>query len=507
MGLSPSRPSEGCSIFGSWGNPVASAAIVACVLLAAAGPARANDPAADRMLAYLQQKVAKDPNHGDTWRLLGKVYAQQGRSDEAFEALERSIEVDPVNAAAHFDLGMLLAQTGQQQRAEGHLQRVFILAPASTYAVQLRERGVVPWDVGTTTNPAAGMPVSAHPVSIATAPIPNLLAPTPGGVPDIRGAVQTASYEIQTFDGADDLDRRFQQLESDAKTPENRFRSFVEAGLLYNSNVALTPISRQPFNVDASSFQAFVNPEVEWIAHRHGNWKSGPLLRGFFTENESDFRNFDLASFQPGLFAERSFLWGESEISSRIDYVYALDLFGGSRLGDRHALTLSTTSIRPDLDVIYAYATASVSDFADDGVAPATDSLDGPSWTLGISRFFHTGASHWTTWSSGIDVESAHTEGEDYRYAGVRFHADATRQLSERWSLVPEGSIGYRNYYDFSGPVNRDELTFRLGSRLRYQLNAQWSVSAVASHDRFASENKDFDTERTQGGIVATFLH
>ncbi|NND96589.1 MAG: outer membrane beta-barrel protein, partial [Pirellulaceae bacterium] len=79
-----------------------------------------------------------------------------------------------------------------------------------------------------------------------------------------------------------------------------------------------------------------------------------------------------------------------------------------------------------------------------------------------------------------------------------------TFQLSQNVSLIPTFGVGQRDYYDFTGPVDRDELTWRLLGKLRWKVDAMTSISVVAGHDRFASDNEDFDAERTQGGVIVT---
>ena len=438
------------------------------------------------MLAMLQQRLATDPGHADSWRLIGRIHRKQGQLTLAIQAAKRSLDLDPLSAAAHFDYGELLSESGDALQAAVHFQQVFALAPDSSYAGELVNRGLRP----------TGDPTSAAVAGAAIA-----------SQDDTDGVLQTVGYEIQTFDGADDLDRRIDQLTSDALPQLRRLRIFLETGVLYNSNVSLTPISRELTGSDAASLQGFFNPEVEWIAVHRGLWRSGPLARGYFTVNEGNWSAFDLASFQPGGFIERDIYWGGSDRIGRIDYVYALDLLDGDRLGDRHAITTSLTTIRPDADVVYAFLTTSFSQFDDDGPDPAVDSLDGPAVSAGISRFFQTSLGSLPTCSLGASVESADTEGADFRYNAFSLHGDATWQIGERWSLVPDGSIGYRNYGDFTGSVSRDELTWRIGSRLRWQPTPVFALSAVVRHDRFASDNETFDAERTEGGIVTTLLY
>jgi tetratricopeptide (TPR) repeat protein len=485
------------------------AALLCCWTLFHAAGALAQAPGspagADPMLSLLQQMVAEDPTRADSWRLIGRIHRQHNRVPEAIDAFRRALAQQPDNAAAHHDFGELMAQLGDHSAAAFHFDQVMLLAPSSSYAARLVERGIRP---PPRMAAPVGMPIMAPP----PAGIPNLLGgsgPT-WGAEDVaaNGArdLTTVGYEIQTFDGADDLERRLNQLESDVASPAKTVRAFVELGALYNTNVALTPISRELTGNAAASFQGFLSPDLEWIALSAGRWRSGPLLRGYFTVNEDDFRSLNLASFQPGAFLERDASWGASEVIGRVDYVYSLDLLDGDRFGDRHALTASLTTILPEADVIYAYVTASRSEFAEDGADPAVDSLDGTAVSGGVSRFFQTGWELLPTWSLGADAEWADTEGADFRYRAVNLHGDTTFQLTERLSFTPRGGIGYRNYPDFTGPVSRDELTWRASGRLRWRWTEWLSTSAVVNHDRFASDNEEFDTERTEAGVVLTLL-
>lgn len=446
------------------------------------------------MLAILQRMVQEDPSRADTWRLIGGIHRRQDRVPEALDAFNRALSLQPDNAAAHFDKGELMWQLGKRSNATFHFDRVIELAPASGYAQKLADKGYAP---------AQQVVRNAVVTADAIGQMPNAIG---GVIGDGEVGITPAAYEIQTLDGADDLERRLNQLGSDPLTPPSRWQMFVEAGALYNSNVSLTPISRELTGGQAASFQGFVSPDVQWTALDRGLWRSGPLLRGYFTKNEGSFQSLDLASFQPGVFLERDLAWGDNQRIGRVDYVYSLDLLDADKFGERHAITASLTTIFPDADVTYAYITTSLSDFTDDGVTPAVDSLDGTAVTTGISRFFRTSWALIPTWSLGVDGEWANTEGADYRYFAVNLHGDLTYQLTERLSFIPRAGVGYRTYGDFTGPVSRDELTWRASGRLRWQCSERLAISAVAGYDRFASDNANFDTDRTEAGLVLTFL-
>lgn len=440
----------------------------------------------DAMMQLLLQRVEQQPDHSDSWRVLGSYQAKQNDLQSAIRSLQHALKLDPENAAAHFDYGKLLRANSQSDQADYHFQQCAELAPASQYSAEIYERGWLP-------TPTLPPPDSQ----------PNVSQPNISQASDAL-AIQPAGYRIQTFDGADDFERTFDRLESDADPSIQRLRFFLETGVLYNSNVSLTPISRELASADAESFQLLANPELEWIAWDSERWRSGLLLRSFLTVNESTQSAFDLASLQPGGFVERDFTaWGSDWIA-RFDYVYSLDYLDQQRVGDRHSMTTSLIQIRPDLDVIYAYVTASLSDFADDGVTPATSSLDGAAISGGISRFFQTEWSRLPTYSLGFDLESADTEGADFRYRAINAHAEWTHQLIDCVQFIPSVGTGYRDYYAFTGPVSRDEWTWRVQGKLRWQVNAHTAFSIVAGHDRFASDNENFDAERTQGGVLIT---
>ena len=181
---------------------------------------------------------------------------------------------------------------------------------------------------------------------------------------------------------------------------------------------------------------------------------------------------------------------------------FSNDLFDGQQVGNRHSTTASLTLIRPDLDAIYGYLTVAQSNFEDDGVTPSQSSLDGTTLTAGVSRFFQTGWTGVPSHSLGVDIESADTDGTDFRYLSLNVHGSAGWLISDKWKFIPTWGIGYRDFPDFTGPIDRDEFFWRVHGRLQYALTKSLVVAVVAGHDRFASDNPDFDTERTEGGLV-----
>lgn len=431
------------------------------------------------MLSYLEEKIASGSATSDTWRMVGRLRQKEGASASAIRAFEVAIELEADNAAAHHDLGLLKRELNDGS-AEIHFQKVLEFAPQSEYATALIQQGLVK-------------------------PPPSLSHATPS-----QNA--QASFEPDFVQGSKGNRLEHLALQQDLLEPNDESslrpssRIFVDFGSVFNSNIAVTPISRNITASGSGSFQAYVAPNIDIISWQNNQSRFGPVARGFFTMNEGDFENLNLASFQPGVFFERDVQLADREQTFRLEYVYSLDLLGGQRFGDRHGLTLSTFQMLENLDVLYGYVSLATSDFDDDGLNPAVDSLDGPALSLGVARFLRTDWTWLPTWSLGSDLEWARTTGQDNRYFAATVYTDCTFQLSEKYSLVPRASVGLRHYPDFTGAVARDETVIRLGGKLNRQLSENSTISVIFGHDRFASANEDFDVEKTEAGIVFSFL-
>lgn len=433
----------------------------------------------DAKLATLQQLVAQDPTHADTWRLIGRVYREQNRHVEAYQAFKKAISLEPANVAAHFDMGELFELKGNAEKAREHFEKVIQLAPESQYAQQLINRDAV-------TAP------SSTPRFVAQAQWTQSVASdstTDGLTFPIAGAANLDTGEID-FN----------------VTHIDNVRMIIEGGAVYSTNVSLAPTSRELTPSQASGFQGFLSPHLEWIPVQRGQWRAGPSFNGYFTLNENQFRSLDIASFQPGLFLERDALnWMHGDFTTRLDYSYTLDLIGNSRFGDRHQMTASAVMTPSDSWSMRGFVGVSWADFTDDGANPATDSLDGSSFIVGLSRTRRSSLLA-PAKTLGFDYESVNTQGADFRYNAVTVRGSTTFQLTRRLQFITNTGIGFRHYGDFTGTLNRDELTLRGGARLQWKLRDDVLLSTVIDHNRFLSINEAFDTERTEAGVTVTFV-
>ena len=456
-------------------------------------PASSSNP----MIAYLQNKLAANPEHSDSWRTLGTLWKKEGRLTLAEQHYRKAIALDAENVAAHADLVELLLTTGRQEAARYEADIVFALGPQTEYAVEIRSQlGMTSSNGALVTSPGNGQQQPDLPVLTL-----------PRSISGDETYVQQASLEVKAFDGSDELADELRRREAEVVHPSRRWRSYWEAALLYNSNISLTPISRGLDNSDAGGFQATLSPDVEFVALDRELHRSGPFFRGLFNLNESQHSDLNLGSFQPGWFGEWDACLGSWELTHRTEYVFASDLFAGDAIGNRNSLMFSTTAINSDLDVYYGYLLVSQSEFVDDGATPANTSLDGPAVNIGLSRFVPVENHRLTMLTFGGDLDWVETEGTDYRYQGGMIHSSATVLLSNAWELNFGGGVGYRRYADFVGAPSRDELVLRSSCRLRRSWTDRFHTDLVFGYDRFVSDNDQFDSERLQGGLATIWMY
>jgi len=427
----------------------------------------APDPA---VLEYLRQRVIERPEDSQSWRLLGRALKQHSDLEAARQALERSLELEPANAAAHFDLGDILVSLGEPQLAANRFARVTSLVPDSDYARRARE-------------------------SLTSLPAP---------VPDSEIAL--TSYEIRRFDGSEtteelDLGAR------EAASPLPPVSLRVEAGALYNSNVALSPTNRNFVTSGAGSGQGVLNPSAEIRLLNTEDWRAGPLLTGYFTVNDSDFSRFNLQSYLGGVFVERSLPQEAGMLVPRAQYTYTLDQFDGSTFGQRHSVNASLSRLEDDLSSTVGYAAFDYTNLANDGATPTVTSQDGWTTAIGLSHTWWHGQWWLRSTTLGADLQRADLRGSDYSFNAATLYGSATVPLTDILNLTLDGGWGYRGYFQSTTAPSRNQILWRGGSRLELALTEHWKVAGVFTAEAFESDDPALNTRRLVGGIVSVYQY
>jgi len=419
----------------------------------------------ERIARRVRARVAAHPDDPVAWRMFGKVLLLEGDFEEARAALARAVQLDPLRVAAHFDLAEAHAALGKDEQAAQSYARVVELSPGSEDAQQALRR------------------------------LEELKAENP---------FRFASFEPRWTETVElGAERSAELATPDAASP---LTWRLESGVLYNSNVDLAPISRELSVLENSGFQVFVEPSAEYAWRLHDHFYAGAALESYFTINEPDNVDFNLQHYQPGVYVEFPFWTDSCEIVPRLSYDFSYDIFAGSTLGTRHALTGSLASYADDGGSWIIFGTADSTDFRDDGADPTVSSLDGPTYTCGIVRSWAWGGGIADVVRLSFDGQWADLRGSDFAYRGGFALFSATCPLSDDYELRPEIGWGFREYPDFTGSPSRDESIWRAGTEMRRWWGDRCYFSASFYYDRFDSENANFAAERYTTGISATLL-
>jgi len=413
------------------------------------------------MRSRLEARLAANPDDSSARRLLGHVLIEDGDFEAALVHLRSAVEAQPLNAAAQFDYGRALEATGDVTGAVVAWQTAVELAPDSEYATEAQR----------------------------------LLD---------NAGIETAAYEIREFPGPPAPEDATDPLVP--PVPRLPIYARLETGFLYNSNVALSPLSRQLAPGDRESFQLFVAPEIEWSAIKRDNWAVGPLFTGYFTLNEGRFSDLNLQSYTPGVFGEATIDTAVGTLVPRLEYRFTIDQYEASTFAQRHGGIGRLTLLR-GVHATTGYAAIDDTDFVNDGVLPEVTSADGTAYATGISHEV-TVAERWLkSVRGGIDLERLAATGSDYSYWGVGLSAQAVIPIVDSVEGLIKGGWGYRNYDKFEFEPDRNEFIWRAGGELRKWFTPHFSAAAVANYQLFDSNNPLFAADRFIAGIVGEYVY
>lgn len=414
----------------------------------------------------LAERVRQNPADAGAWRLLGKARLQRGDGLGALEALRTSIELDDRSAAAWLDYGRVLKEFDQSALAVDAFHRVKDLAPATQYAQDAQES-------------LASMAAASE--------------------------VQTASYDIRSFDGSNTLPQVVGPDPSFWSTVEEDFRIRLEMGAQYNSNVSMAPSSRELQNGTPASAQGNASLLVQWYAVDTGTLRIGPSFDSDFTLNEHHVDNLNLQSYRPGAFINWTTMAGGYELKPRIAYTFTHDEFGGSTFGNRHTMAASLGTVWMPGQTSTLYYSLDQNNVLNDGIDPDISSQDGWSNTVGVLHDVIRKESQFRLFRLGADYSYVDTTGSTYRFQGVSLYTQGNYLVAPKLMLTLKGGWAYRDYYDFTFTPSRNTNILRGSAELRRYFDHGLSTALFVGYDRFLSDNEQYDTDRFQTGAVLTW--
>ncbi len=413
----------------------------------------------------IQDRLIDNPRDADAWQTLGRLWLEQGQTSRAEEALELVLELDPLNAAARYDLGRLEQSREDYEAAYAHFETVTVLSPESEYALKAAEQ-----------MDAVSQQMSVVPVG----------------------------YEIRRFDAVSppSVEEREAAAESERTID---YSLSVDLGTVFDSNVALTPTSRGLSPGTSDSFQLLLAPQAEIALWTNSVLRAGPTLAGNFTLNEGNFQQFNLQSYQGGLFIEGDRLDPTGTYVPRITANYTYDMFQAQTFARRTAIVPSLIRYWSDDEATSLYWSIDYTDFAADGGVPSITSRDGLTNILGLTHDLALPYRHLRLARAGFRVERADTTGSDATFNGVGLSAQIIAPVIRGTELTLRGGWGYRDYPDFISGPSRHEHIWSAAGELRHYFTRQLSTAAVVTWDRFDSSYALYTANRLVAGLLLSY--
>ena len=123
------------------------------------------------------------------------------------------------------------------------------------------------------------------------------------------------------------------------------------------------------------------------------------------------------------------------------------------------------------------------SNFADDGVTPASRSRDGRTPTFGANDEWFFSRERFRLVRTGAEMQLAATDGIDYTYRGISLSTAADVPVFRPPAWTVDAGRGYRDYYGASITPSRNQHVLRAASPLRWRRTDHPSTSAVFNFD------------------------
>jgi len=93
----------------------------------------------DEAIKYLNQAIALDPQHFQSYKLLGLIYFQKKNFEQAAAAFQKCLEIKPDLVKVHNQLGRVYWEMGQAKKAEEEFKKAVVFDGNATASYNLAE--------------------------------------------------------------------------------------------------------------------------------------------------------------------------------------------------------------------------------------------------------------------------------------------------------------------------------------------------------------------------------
>lgn len=268
----------------------------------------------------------------------------------------------------------------------------------------------------------------------------------------------------------------------------------------YDSNVAKVADDDNTFDSGGKSSSNVYGGMLagNYRLYREGRWQLTGNASILQTRNaDRDLDAFDLTTVATGLSARYQFRL--AGLPARLNSNLGLhwDWLGGDSYGNGQSLAFDL-SVRPTrASELGWFASASHSNFIDDGSQPALSSRDGIRYASGFRGLVAFNGNRQAL-SSSVSWQENHAEGDNFDYRGPAASVQLTSYLVGPWAMALSGGYSRTEYTHYAVPPARESDNYNarlsvygpLTSHLSADISLGWSRSK-AEPDAFRSERKN----------------
>lgn len=229
----------------------------------------------------------------------------------------------------------------------------------------------------------------------------------------------------------------------------------VRASVSHDSNVPLAATD-STFAGEKSSTVFGLGATGDYLLYKGARWSvkaTGALQQ---TRNaDSSLREFDLTSLSPGIQAQRSFRLAGRPARLSLGYAARRDWLGGSGYATGQGATIDI-GVRPKFATeLGVFASASGTNFDDEGPDPALSSRDAVAYSAGV-RAMHGFNSNRQAVRATLAYVKNDAKGANFVFDGPSAGVQFLSYLYGPWAMAASASLARADYTNFAVDPRRE---------------------------------------------------